>query len=212
MDRLLEYEGLVGSVIKRYTNYFDQDDLYQVGMIGLINAYKNFDSNHNIKFSTYAYYYILGEVKKFVRNSGLVKISSDLIKLRTSIEKAKDFMRQKIGREPTLDEVGLYLEIDVDKVQEANLAFQDVKSLDCVYEEDGDEFYNCVQCVDQAMGADVLDLKTELEKLSDEERELIKSRYYDDLTQRETSDRLGISQVQVSRKEGKILEKLRDRL
>ena len=208
MDQLLEYEGLVGSIIQRYTRYFDKDDLYQVGMLGLINAWNNFDRNHNIKFSTYAYYYVLGEVRKFVRESGLIKVSKDLIKLTSYVEKTKDSMRQRLGREPSITEVSLFLEVDEEKIRQAEEAMLDIKSLDYSYE-DSFEMYNSVKCFDAGMDVDILNLRSEICKLSDDEQKLIISRYYDDLTQTEASKKLGISQVQVCRKEGKILEKLR---
>ena len=211
MDNLLEYENLVFSIISKYGNYFDKDDLYQVGMIGLIDAYKHFDESVGVKFSSYAYYYILGEVTKFVRENRSVKVSKDFIKLNSSIEKCRDVMRQKLGREPTDTEVSLFLEIDEEKVSEVRNSMQEVKSLDFCYEEDI-SLYNSVMCFDNETSADVLDLRSEISRLSEEEKALIDARYYQEMTQSEASKKLGISQVQVSRKEGKILEKLRCRL
>lgn len=211
MDNLLEYENLVFSIISKYGNYFDKDDLYQVGMIGLIDAYKHFDESVGVKFSSYAYYYILGEVTKFVRENRSVKVSKDFIKLNSSIEKCRDVMRQKLGREPTDTEVSLFLEIDEEKVSEVRNSMQEVKSLDFCYEEDI-SLYNSVMCFDNETSADVLDLRSEISRLSEEEKALIDVRYYQEMTQSEASKKLGISQVQVSRKEGKILEKLRCRL
>lgn len=211
MDNLLEYENLVFSIISKYGNYFDKDDLYQVGMIGLIDAYKHFDESVGVKFSSYAYYYILGEVTKFVRENRSVKVSKDFIKLNSSIEKCRDVMRQKLGREPTDTEVSLFLEIDEEKVSEVRNSMQEVKSLDFCYEEDI-SLYNSVMCFDNETSADVLDLRSEISRLSEEEKALINARYYQEMTQSEASKKLGISQVQVSRKEGKILEKLRCRL
>ena len=211
MDNLLEYENLVFSIISKYGNYFDKDDLYQVGMIGLIDAYKHFDESVGVKFSSYAYYYILGEVTKFVRENRSVKVSKDFIKLNSSIEKCRDVMRQKLGREPTDTEVSLFLEIDEEKVSEVRNSMQEVKSLDFCYEEDI-SLYNSVMCFDNETSADVLDLRSEISRLSEEEKALINARYYQEMTQSEASKKLGISQVQVSRKEGRILEKLRCRL
>ena len=211
MEDLLEYENLVYSIIRKYGSYFDRDYLYQVGMIGLIDAYKHFDENVGVKFSSYAYYYILGEVTKFVRENRSVKVSKDIIKLNSSIEKCRDVMRQKLGREPTDTEVSLFLEIDEEKVSEVRNSMQEVKSLDFCYEEDI-SLYNSVMCFDNETSADVLDLRSEISRLSEEEKALIDARYYQEMTQSEASKKLGISQVQVSRKEGKILEKLRCRL
>lgn len=209
MEELLNYEGLVYGIIQRYTKYFEKDDLYQVGMIGLINAYHNFDSTQGTKFSTYAYYYVLGEVRKYVREYGLVKVSSDLVRLNQSIEKASEQMSQRLGREPTTTELSLFLEIDEEKIEEARVAALDVKSLDYSVDEALPEFYNSVASYDKETSPEILDLRRELSRLSDEEKNLIVARYYEDMTQSETSRELGISQVQVSRKEGKILEKLR---
>ena len=209
MEELLNYEGLVYGIIQRYTSYFDRDDLYQVAMIGLINAYHNFDSCQGTKFSTYAYYYVQGEVKKYVRESGLVKVSSDLIKLNQSIEKVREHMSQKLGREPSITELSLFLEVDEEKIEEARVAALDVKSLDYSFEDDSTELYNSVASYDRDTDPRVLDLKTEISKLPEEEKHLIVARYFNDMTQSEASRELGISQVQVSRKEGKILEKLR---
>lgn len=209
MEELLNYEGLVYGIIQRYTKYFEKDDLYQVGMIGLINAYHNFDSTQGTKFSTYAYYYVLGEVRKYVRESGLVKVSSDLVKLNQCIEKTSEQMSQRLGREPTTTEISLFLEIDEEKIEEARVAALDVRSLDYSVDEELPEFYNSVAAYDRETSPEILDLRRELSRLSDEEKNLIVARYYEDMTQSETSRELGISQVQVSRKEGKILEKLR---
>lgn len=209
MEELLNYEGLVYGIIQRYTKYFEKDDLYQVGMIGLINAYHNFDSTQGTKFSTYAYYYVLGEVRKYVRESGLVKVSSDLVKLNQSIDRVREQMSQRLGREPTTTEISLFLEIDEEKIEEARVAALDVRSLDYSVDEELPEFYNSVASYDKETSPEILDLRRELSRLSDEEKNLIVARYFEDMTQSETSRELGISQVQVSRKEGKILEKLR---
>lgn len=212
MDNLLEYENLVYSIINRYSKYFDKEDLYQVGMMGLSKAYKNFDSEANTKFSTYAFLYIKGEVLKYVRENKTIKVSKDIVRLNSSIERTRDIMRQRLGREPTMTELSLFLEVDEDKITEASLAVQDVKSLNYAYDEDSCEFYNSIKVTEKGMDADVLDLRAEIEKLAPEEKNIIVARYYGDLTQTETSRELGISQVQVSRKESKILQKLKSGL
>lgn len=214
MTSLAEYDALVFSVVGDYVKYFDRDDLLQAGREGLVKAYKKYDESRNIKFSTYAYKYILGEVVKYIKGASPVKVGKDLIKLNSSVECAKDLMRQRLGREPSIEEVSLFLEVDVKQIEEAALATSDVKSLDATYDIDGEgsEFYNSIGTTDQNMDLDFLDLRSEISKLDSEERDLIISRYYYDLTQQETSSVLGISQVQTSRKEKKVLEKLRQRL
>ena len=211
MEDLLEYENLVYSIISKYGSYFDRDDLYQVGMIGLIDAYRHFDESLGVKFSRYAYYYIVGEVTKFVRENRSVKVSKDVIKLNSSIEKCRDMMRQRLGREPTDMEISLFLEISEDKIGEVSSLMQEVKSLDFCYDEDV-SLYNSVMRFDNETRDSVLDLKEAIRNLSSEEKALIDARYYQDMTQSEISKILGMSQVQVSRREGKILEKLKSKV
>ena len=211
MDYLLEYENLVYSVVNRYGTYFDRDDLYQAGMMGLIDAYNHYNSDFDTKFSSYAYYYIVGEVTKFVRENRSLRVSKDVVKLSQSIESTRDMMRQRLGREPTDIEVSLYMEIEEEKIGEVRDAMQEVQSLDFAYDEDV-SLYDSVMSFDTGTSADVLDLWYEIGRLNEDEKQLISARYFQDMTQSETCKCLGMSQVQVSRKEGKILEKLRQRL
>lgn len=203
MEELLDYEGLIYSIINKYSKRFDKEDLFQVGMIGLMDAYKHYDSSFNTKFSSFAYYYILGEVKKYIRNSSSLKVSKSLIELKSRFLKAKEVMTQKMGREPSDVEISLYLDVPFELLQEALFATDEVESIE--------EEYNTLKSFDDT-SADVLDLKDELQKLPEEERKIIIARYYEEMTQQETSNLLGMSQVQVSRNENKILKKLRERL
>lgn len=211
MEELLDYDNLIYSIINKYSSKFDRDDLYQVSMVGLIEAFRNYKDNLNTKFSTYAYYYIIGEVNKYIRDSSSLKISKDVLKLSKSINKAKEVMSQRLGREPTNFEISLFLEVEEKKVEEALNISDIVSSLD-FENENGTDLYNSIKIEDKSITADILDLKDEIMNLNEEERKIIIARYFDELTQVETSEFLGISQVQVSRKENKILEKLRCRL
>lgn len=211
MESILEYENLIYKMISRYKNY-DKDDLYQVAMIGLINAKKNFNPKESTKFSTYAYYYILGEINNFISNSNPVKISKDLLRLNKSLEKAKEVMMQRLKREPTTEELSIFLEIPIEKIEEAYLATRKVESLDYAYEDEGNNLYNSFGKEEEAMTEEILDLKMAIKELPPEEKKLIIARYYEGLTQQETSKTLGMSQVQVSRKETKILQKLKTTL
>lgn len=206
MEDILEYENLVYSIINKYKN-FDREDLYQVGMIGLIDAKRNYKEEVNTKFSTYAYFYILGKVKEYIRKSNPYKISKDIIKLNKSIEKATDIMSQRLGRTPTDLELSLFLEIDEEKIIETRQALQNIKSLD--YNEENIDLYNSIKVEDKNINSDILDLKEAINNLSKEEQDIIIDRYFNDLTQTEVSKELGMSQVQVSRKETKILQKLK---
>ena len=203
MEELLDYEGLIYSIINKFSRRFDREDLYQVGMIGLMDAYRHYDPSFDTKFSSFAYYYILGEVNKYIRNSSSLKVSKSLIELKSRFLKAKEAMTQKMGREPSVTEISLYLDVPLELVEEALSATDEVESIE-------DEL-NALKSFDDT-SADVLDLKEELRRLPEEERKIIIARYYQELTQKETSSILGMSQVQVSRNESKILKKLRDRL
>lgn len=212
VDLVLENEGLVHGIISKYQGYFDKDDLYQEGMKALVKAAKNYNQHLGVKFSTYAYKYIFGEVNKYIRENNNVKISKEVMKLKRSIENARDLMRQRLLRDPTILELSLYLEIEEDKIREIDQIYQETKSLD--YTQDGEniDLYHYVQTTDKETTPEILDLKQELENLDENELQLIYSRYYMDMTQTETSKKLGMSQVQVYRKETKILEKLKNNL
>ena len=212
VDLLVDNEKLVYSIINKFRGYFDMDDLYQVGMIGLIKASKNFNKSEGVKFSTYAYTYVFGEVNKYIRENNNLKIGKDAIRLKKSIEKAKDIMRQKLFREPTTLEVTLFLDMPLEKVLEIETIKQETKSLDYIGEEDSNNLYNKVSFENKEIDPEILDLKTELENLDNDEKKLIYSRYYLDMTQQETSKEMGMSQVQVYRKEAKIFKKLKSRL
>ena len=211
-DKIIENENLVYSIINKCGGYYDVEDLYQVGMMGLINASKNYRKDTGVKFSTYAYTYVLGEVTKYMRDNRDIKVSRDVIKLKQSISKAKDHLRQKLQREPTNLELSLILEIDEEKISEIESVCADVKSLDYSYSDEDMNLYQSIKVEDKEINPNILDLRESIKNLNDEEKKLIYSRYYCDLTQSETSREMGISQVQVSRKEAKILQKLKTRL
>ncbi len=208
---LLENEKIIYSIINKYTYYFDRDDLYQVGMLGLIDAYDNYNSNKNTKFSSFAYFYVLGKVKEYIRKSNVIKVSRELIKLNSSIEKAKEVLTQRLGYIPSNEEIALFLEIDIRNIEEAKEATNLVASLDSENEEEIN-LYNTLGYTEQAYNEEILDLKIELENLNDFERNLIIKRYGQGLTQTEVSKELGINQVKVSREEKQILTRLRTRL
>lgn len=211
VDLILNNEGLVRSIANKFIGYFDMEDLYQVGRMGLIKAAKKFNRDQG-EFTTYAYTYVFGEINKYIRENNNLKISKEVIKLKRSITKARDLMRQRLSREPTTTELSLYLEIDEEKIEEIDQINQETKSLDYVQDEDSMCLYNSVQITDKETAPEILDLKQELENLDNNELQLIYSRYYMDMTQTETSKQLGMSQVQVYRKERKVLEKLKNNL
>lgn len=211
MDDILEYENLVWSIVAKYGGYFDKEDLYQVGMIGLMNAYQHFDASRGIKFSTYAYQYIFGEVHKYVSDSRTVRVSRDMQKLNRMIESERDMLRQTLMREPSDLELSVSLGITEQQLVEAKALGEMVKSLDSMTSDDMN-LYARLGCEEKQLSPEMMDLKTEIASLDREDQQLIYSRYFVDLTQQEVSQDLGISQVQVSRKESKVLNKLKTRL
>ncbi len=212
MNDILEYERLVYDVIKRYSNYYDKDDLYQAGMLGLAKAYTKFSNQYNTKFSTFAYFYIKGEVCSYIRENNGVKINKDLLKLNRSIDKAREVLSQKLGRLPSDSELSLFLEVDEKLISEAKEVSTPVKSLDSEIVDESINLYNCIKVEDKNLNSEIIDLRDEISKLNEEDKKIIYDRYYKDLTQNEVSSDLGINQVQVSRKEKKILQKLKTRL
>lgn len=216
MDEILEYEKLVYSVVKKFQGSFDIEDLKQVGMMGLIKAYKNFKEGFDTKFTTYAYTYILGEVLSYIRSSKVIKVNKEMQSLYRKILKIKEIMTQKLMREPSTFEIACFLEIDEKQVEDAILANEFVKSLDYSLNEEDDNkelnMYDMISFEEMMYNPEYLDLRKALEDLPEEERVLIYDRYFNDLTQSQVSQKLNTSQVQVCRSEAKILKKLKDQL
>lgn len=212
-EMLLEQEKLIYSIAKKFQSFYDIEDLYQVGVIGLTKAYKKYEEGMHTKFSTYAYDWIKGEILEYVRQDRTIKISKEVISLNKKIDQIKDIMTQKLMREPTTLEISLLLEVDEDKVIDARKQIEFVKSLDYIInEEENYTLYDTVKQEELSFKPEIQDLKIGLDSLEEDEKELINNRYFNDLTQEQTSELLGISQVQVYRKEKKILKKLEKRL
>ncbi len=199
---ILDYEKLIYAVMRYFKNYPNKEDLFQVGCIGLINAYNNFDTNSGTKFSTYAYTYILGEMRRLVREDKGIKISRNISKLYAQIEKANIYLTQRLMRVPTMNELANFMEVDEYLIVEA------LNSTNALLDIDDIQINNSIEDQD----CELLMLKEELNKLSSEELDLITKRYMEDMTQTEVASILGMSQVQVSRKEHKVLQKLKNQL
>ena len=210
---LQEYEGRIVAYASKFRYYYDMDDLIQVGRIGLLNALDHYDPSQNTKFSSDAFLYIKGEILKYVRENKNIKISKELSSLVKPIERAREILRQRLQKEPTIDEVSHFLEIDRSVIEEVMLSQEFVRSLDYALNEDDEgkemNLYHTLAYEEVGYDADVLDLKQAVEDLDEEERKLISCRYFEDMTQSETSKVLGVNQVKVSREETKILKKLR---
>lgn len=212
-EELLKYENLILAYANKFHYYYDIEDLKQVGMIGLKKAYDNYKENSNTKFSSYAYLWIKGEILKYIREDRNIKTNRNLLKIAKIVEDVSNTLRHKLLREPTLEEISLFSEIDISLIQEALMSKQFVLSFDyIVNSDDGDKdvnLYDAIPYQEKGFNEDVLDLKEALTRLPEEEQRLIKYRYFEDMTQSETSKMMGLSQVKVSREESKILQKLR---
>lgn len=213
-DIITDNQNLVYAMAHQFKNYNQKEDLYQVGDIGLIKAYQNYDETKGAKFTTYAFPYVLGEMKKLVREDKSYKVSRDIAKLNLKIEKAYILLSQKLMREPSTLELANYLELDEYLVVQALKSNYAVSSIDENLESEGKDI-NLHEILPDTKNLDMdtlVALKTSLESLNDYERTLIESRYMQDLTQSETAGILGINQVQVSRMEQKVLKKMRQYL
>lgn len=212
-EQIMQYKNYIMSLTKYFEGYKSKEDLFQVGCIGLINAYSKFDPSFGVKFSTYAYSYILGEMKKLVRSDKGIKISRDITKLKLKIEKANILLSQKLMRMPTVKEVSEFLGIEESIVVDSMATINIMQSIDEPIRLDNKEvtLHDYVSDNREDINT-LLALKEELNNLSKEERNIIEGRYLYDLTQSELADRLGMTQVQVSRKEKKIKQKIKEEL
>lgn len=220
--------GLVHHIVKRFLGRgVDAEDLFQIGSIGLIKAIDKFDLSYEVKFSTYAVPLVVGEIKRFLRDDGMVKVSRTLKENGWKIRKAADTLSQELGREATLEEIARRTGLPVEEIVSAMEANGEVESIyKSVYQSDGSEIYLVDQIANGdsgkviGSGGSTEDYEKEqilnhmlleqlLDDLNEKERELINLRYFKDKTQVEVAKKLGISQVQVSRMEKKILIRMR---
>ena len=208
---------LVLSVIQRFNNRGENvDDLFQIGCIGILKAIDKFDMTYDVRFSTYAVPMILGEIKRFIRDDGMVKISRSVKESGWRIRNAESELIISLGREPTIDEIAKHIEMSREEVVLTMEANREVESINrVVYENEGNEVCIGDQIADKSNGEELVNrivLKNLLEELKDKERLIIKLRYFSDKTQAQVAESLGISQVQVSRLEKKILLRLREKM
>ena len=219
-----ENSGLIWSVVKRFQGRgYDKEDLFQIGSIGLLKCIENFDLERNVKFSTYAVPLIMGEIKRFLRDDGMVKVSRTLKENAYKAGRAKEELWGELGREPGLLEIAERTGLSSGEIIMAMESARDVESIyQPVYEKDGDELLMVDQlCEKEENGRDepekeaVLNrmvIEQLMEPLDEREQNLIRCRYFENRTQSETAKELGMTQVQVSRLEKKILLCLRKNL
>lgn len=200
-------KGLIYQAASKFYNA-EAEDLFQVGASALLKAYKNYRNDGTTKFSTYAYKYIYGEMYALACSNNTLKINKYLLKVRKLAEKTRYDLAQKYNRIPTNEELALYLEMDEDIINQATFSAECIKSLD---EQPDNErsIYETIGTEEIVSVDDHLDITDSLERLNDSEREIIKARYYNDMTQSEIARKLNMTQVMVSRYEKKGIEKMR---
>lgn len=236
-DLVMQNMGLVGSIVKRYEHRgHDREELFQIGVIGLMKAIEKFDFTYDVAFSTYAVPLISGEIRRFLRDNGLVRISRSLKENGWRVRKAAEKISQNNGREATMQELELETGLSREDIVMALEANMEVESIyRSVYQADGSELYLVDQIaagkgMGQRVGSgsaqnaavhgasedpekekllDNLLVRQLMDHLETRERQLIELRYFQDKTQVQTAQQLGMSQVQVSRLEKKILLKMR---
>lgn len=203
--------GLVHSIAKRFKGRGeDYDDLYQAGCVGLIKAVDNFDESKGFLFSTYAVPVIMGEIRRLFRDGGAVKVSRSLKEKSIKVQAIREKFIKKELREPTVSELSDLCGIETEELSEVLNVINPVISLSCTTE-DGDETID-IPVDDTDKLFDRLSVHHAIKDLSNDELLLIKYRFYEGKTQCESAKLLGISQVQVSRREKQLLAKLRTRL
>lgn len=219
MTKLIEENnGLIWSIVKRFKDRgYELEDLYQIATIGFIKSIKRFDSSYDVKLSTYAVPYILGEIKRFIRDDGNIKISRSIKELAIKIRDIQTKYLNTIGKEITISEIAKELKVSTEDI---TLALDSLKPTISIYEdsytneEGGISFLDTLSTkIDEAENiTNKLALKKLIENLDERDKQIILLRYYKNKTQTQVAKILGISQVQVSRIEKKILDSMKLKL
>lgn len=210
-----ENVGLIWCVVKRfYGRGTDTEDLFQIGSIGLLKAIDKFDVSYDVKFSTYAVPMISGEIKRFLRDDGMIKVSRSLKELSYRTYQAREKLIDTLGREPTIEELAESVGVDKEEIAQALEAGSEVESIYKPVVQKGGNEIPLLDKLEEKENAEekILNhmlLGQLLETLNKEERQLIYLRYFQDKTQSAVGRMMGISQVQVSRMEKRIIERLR---
>ena len=219
LDMLIENNlPLVSSISKKFLNRgYEYDDIFQIGCIGLVKAVNNFDAKFKVKFSTYAVPMIMGEIKRFLRDDGIIKVSRSVKNTAKKIHYDKETLTKKLNRDPTIEELASFSGINIEEIIFATEAACGLQYLyDVIHQDEGSP----VMLIDKLSekgdeGEDVVDriaLKEALNNLDKKSRQVILLRYFKDKTQIQVAKMLGISQVQVSRIEKRVLRFMRNKL
>jgi RNA polymerase sporulation-specific sigma factor len=218
-DTLVEENiGLVWSIVKRFGNRgVELEDLFQIGSIGLLKAIDKFDTSYDVKFSTYAVPMIAGEIKRFLRDDGMIKVSRSMKEISYKAYVAREELERSTGREPTLMEIAQELQVTQEELVMAMEAGSQIESLQkTIYQGDGSDISLEEKLEEKKDHQEALLNRLLLEEilgtLEAQDRKLIYMRFFQERTQSEIAKELGISQVQVSRMEKRILQSLRGKL
>lgn len=218
MSKLVELNsGLIWSIVKRFTGRgFEAEDLYQIGAIGLIKSIKRFDTNFDVKFSTYAVPYILGEIKRFIRDDGPIKISRSIKELNVKIMDIKREYMNRTGKDIGINQLSEILKIPKEDIA---IAIDSMQPIESIYQDAAQDTGQMTVLdklsseVDEAeVIANKLSIKELINNLNNQEKQIILLRYYKEKTQMQVAKILGISQVQVSRIEKRILNYMKTKL
>lgn len=219
MNKLIEMNlPLVMSISKKFLNRgYEYEDIFQIGSIGLVKAINNFNTDYNVKFSTYAVPMIIGEIKRFLRDDGMIKVSRNVKSLARKISIYKEQLSKTLQRSPTIEELAEYAVVDKEEIIFAIESANSLQYLyDTIHQDDGapvlliDKLSEEKKCDDNLI--ERIALKEALRSLDEKARQIIMLRYFKDKTQVQVAKMLGISQVQVSRIEKKVLAQMKKRL
>jgi len=219
LNKLIEMNlPLVSAISKKFLNRgYEYEDVFQIGCMGLVKAVNNFDVNYNVKFSTYAVPMIMGEIKRFIRDDGIIKVSRSVKNVARKLHYDREALTKKLHREPTIEELSAYSGVEKEDIIFATESASGLQYLyDTIHQDDGSP----VLLIDKlsenpdenAEIVDKLALKEALGNLDLKSRQIIILRYFKDKTQVQVAKMLGISQVQVSRIEKKVLKIMKERL
>ena len=203
-----EYKYLVYKISSYFYNV-PKEDLIQAGYIGLVEAYKNYKKEANVKFSTYAFKNIYGAMYKATLKNNPIKVSRDILVLYKKIEQTRYLLSQKINKIPTNKELADFLEMDIKDIDNAILAASEIVSLDNESNEHRNS-YETISNKEDISIDDKLDIYDSINHLNKDEQNIIKARYFKDMTQQEVARKLKMTQVMVSRYEKKAVEKMRN--
>lgn len=213
-----ENVGLIHSIVKRfYGRGYESEDLFQIGAIGLIKAIKRFDTSYNVKFSTYAVPMIIGEIKRFIRDDGIIKISRSIKETAMKALHIKEILLQENGDEPTVSEIAERLGISPEEIAVALEAVNRPESIYSTVDNGKNESKALVDKIESPVNyeedtVDRIVIKNILNDFTEREQKIIIMRYFKQKTQSQIAQVLGISQVQVSRIEKKVLSQMRQKL